>query len=308
MEDSRYRSLRYTALFTVLACVASAQQPAGAPMIGGAFARPGPIVIGQIQAVQPASGGATGTLTIAVTEQLRGEAAGPEITLPYSTVRPNVKYPPFAWSRVAPVAGHRVLLFLTGHKPDWNTVEVLDLNLGEDKFLPLVRGMVALEQQAERNEQAPLFTALSGSNDELRQLALDLLLNRTCPDNAECRMKVLEKTEAIANDSRQGRQNRTWAVSTIAHRLYTGFPNSAAVDKAAVASLAHLLTDTDERVRGEAVQGLHGLLFGGGSAKPQLQLAGPDRQRAAEQLRRDAQAGLDFSGRAKDLSDLVARQ
>ena len=270
------------------------------------FPEQGPVIIGSVKRIDQPVAGVNGAVTISVAEQLRDPTLGSEVTTLYSPGPTSPKYPRFGWNRLPPVLGHTVLLFLTGGKPDWQVIEVLDLEKGENGTLPSIRAMIALQTQAARGEQAPLFEALSRGNHALRNLAADLLLRQACVSDSECRTKVLRILSGIAQNSQQPDQERAWAVSTMAHRVFTGFPNDSAVDRAVIASLIPLLTDSISSVRGEAIESLHGLLMGGGDAKPQVVISDAARTAVLAQLRRDARSGTPFDSQARDLSDFLA--
>jgi hypothetical protein len=286
---------------------ARGQQPPGEPAVYNAFIKGGPIVIGKVTKVQPPENNGVGTVTVAVTSQLRGQPIGTELTTQYAAPVRNSKYPPFGWSRIPPENGKNVLLFLNGSGTHWDAIEVLDIDQRDAKWMQPIRAMLTLEGQGSQGEKAPLLDALSNSDPLLKSLASEILLNRLCAADTDCRMQVLRKFIGIASDPRQARIDRTWAVSRIAHGVFAGFSASDPVDKAALNALAAVLTDPDVALRAEAVVNLHGLLAGG-VRKPALTVSPAERAKAVEQLRKDAQSNVSFATQARELLGIIGQQ
>lgn len=301
-----YRCLTAGLGCAALLATAAAGQVRQEPRVYSAFIKDGPVVTGKIAAIQALAGNAeTGTLTVDITGELRGHLSKTQIELPWTT-HVNPKYPPFVWARVPPVVGHRVLLFLTDQQGLTYADEVLDLDRGDDKWLPKIQAMLSLEKQATAGDTKALLDDLSSSDQDMRSLAANLLLVRNCAPAGACRTEGLSKLNAIARDRTRRTADRVWAASMIAHQVYVGVPASSASDEAAASALAALLADPDAAVRNEAVQDLHGLLLGGGVTKPRIDISETDRARVVEQLRRDAQAGGPFAADARDLSEKLA--
>ncbi|HEY7338938.1 MAG TPA: hypothetical protein VH639_28875 [Bryobacteraceae bacterium] len=285
----------------------------GSPDVYRAFLTNSSIVTGRITSVRPietlmgkrGSQSSQGMVTVSITNRLRGDVSSPEITISYIVNAPNSKYPPFGWSRVPPVEGMNVLLFLTGPTPHWEAVEILDLQRDEDKaWVPVIRKMLSLEADAARGEKAPLFQALGGDDRVIRSLACELLLTRVCANDNEGRMKVLQQLVSVAGDTHRKLTDRTWAVSNIAHSVITGSRPNDPADQAAIASLALVLTYPETELRSEAVQTLDSLFFGIGTTKFSLHVTPAVREQALRQLQKDGESNIYFASQARQLVPL----
>ena len=295
--------------FCYFACflsLAECQQALAPPRVYSAFIKQGPIVTGTIIAVLPSPQATNGTVTVDITGELRGHLAKTQLTVLFSSI-PNPKYPPFAWARVPPVTGHKVLLFLAGDPDQPYAEEILDFNRGEEKWMPEVRSLLSLEAAGVSGDKKTLLDTLSNPERDLRSFAAEVLLVRVCGPADQCRIDALNKLTAIAGDANQLKVDRIWAVSLIAHSVFTGIPAAAAADRAAVTALVELLADPSVAVRDEAVQNLHGLLLGGGVAKPRVDIAPGDRAKVVQQLRRDGQSGEPFARQARELSEVLVK-
>jgi hypothetical protein len=297
----------WIALLALTIAASATAQSKPDPRVYSAFIKNGPIVEATITTIKPsAPGSETGTLAIEVTGELRGHLQKKQFEIPYST-HLNPKYPPFVWERAAPVAGHHVVLFLIEQQGLTYADEVLDLDAGEQKYMPKLQALLALEKQGASGDVKPLLDDLGSADQDIRSLASRLLLDKRCMAPAPCRAETLDKLTAIAHDRSRPKAERVWAVVQIGHNVYLGIPASAATDQAAANALTGLLVDPETAIRDEAVQDLHGLLLGGGTAKPKIELSAAERTKVVEQLNKDAQAGLAYSSKARELSELIAR-
>jgi len=302
--------MRFRAPLLMLAALAGlqAQPPVmPPPEVYRAFLQGDLIVSGTVAEVTPAGSPDRGTFRFTVREQLRGKPVPGELTLSYEIFPPDPRRPPVLWQRVRPAAGKNLVLFLAPEGDKFRVDGVLDLGGDDAKALPLIRQSLQLEDAAGKKDKQPLLNATGDPSPFVRGVALTFLISKVCPNDAACRTEMLDRMAAIARNPTEKREQRVWAVDTIATKVYFGFRNGDEVDRKAAMALAGLMADPDPAVRGEAIQFLHGYILGQGTVKPDLSGNLPGRRAIVEQLRRDAESNLPFAAQARDLAPIVAQ-
>lgn len=277
------------------------------PMLYSAYTAGGPIVLGTITDVRRTAGEADrGELTIAIEEELRGVGLPAALDLPFERRPRETTRPPLLWDRVPPEAGKRVCVILENDASAGRCV--LDIDGADNRFLPVLKRMVALETLPAPERKVKLLGALTDSSPLVRALATELLLAMEASGSPEIRRELLGALLGLARDPRRTLAERLQAASFAGFKVYDGFSADDPVNYEVLSSLTGLLTDPETRIRGNAAHMLHGYLLGAGTLRPSPQRIRIDeRERVLGQLKKDIEARSYFADAAAGLLELFAK-
>ena len=211
------------------------------------------------------------------------------------------------WGRVAPRVGKNVLVFLQQNEPPWEAAEVLDLDNGESRWIPLIRRMLDLSGAG--TTRSALLAATTDPSPLIRTLAFDRLLNNLCATDVPCRRDLLSRTYDVARNRAASLGERIDATRTIGLKIYDGSGSPGSLNESVLVDLFELAASDSEGVRGEAIQILDGYYFGGGAAKPAVPpLDATRRQQIRSSLQADVQRNGAFARQAGNLARLLGER
>jgi hypothetical protein len=230
-----------------------------------AFNKGGPIAIGRVASVDVKTKGAdyeNGTLTLEVTEQLRGEALPQSLTVPFGWADPNSpsysftyakRPPPQGFDRILPVAGMRVLLMYPRRKPTAGApLAVLNLDSGEEAWIPVIRRALAMTALTGAERTNTLLGGLSDPKKFIRVVAMHRLLEGPeCVSGSTCRDKAVE---ILGKRAKAGPEiDRLEAVEWLEHQFYDAPARDTTSNRQIISTLFALVTDQNSNVRKRAI-------------------------------------------------------
>lgn len=269
-----------------------------------AFNKQGPIVIGKLASIKVENQSTTsesGTLTLDITEQLRGEPLPSALNIRYQWINPNspsytTAYlkgpPPYGFDRVHPARGMNVLAIFSRRKPTTTPpMSVIYLDSTESGWLPMIRKAVALESLEGDARTVALLNGLTDPQKFIRVVSMhQLRQDATCESGSPCAIKVIQilRDRAAAG----ALQERSEAVDWMAHQFYDGSTGGTGSNNAVAAELMSLIADPSSVIRGQAIDDVDQMLSTDAKWHPDLSgLDIPNRSaviRALEQERGDS--------------------
>lgn len=284
-----------------------------------AFNQGGPIALGRVLSVNAKSQGQdyeSGTLTMEISEQLRGEALAHSVDIPFAWSDPNSpshiyaylkRAPASGFDRVRPVANMHVLVIFPRRNPAQSLpITVLNLDAGEDSWIPLIKRAIAMASLSGEARVNSLISGLSDPSKFIRVIAMHGLLEGSdCLSGSSCRDRVVA---TLAQNAKVGSESdRLDAIDWLAHRFYDASAQGTNANRAIVESLLAKVTDASAKVRGQAISDLDEMLSPDMKWHPDLsQAAGANHDATIRALRQEEQAGGQRGQKAKHLADAIS--
>jgi hypothetical protein len=284
-----------------------------------AFNKGGPIVTGKVTSVNAQTqtpDHESGTLTLEITEHLRGDTLPHSLSVPFDWVDPNSQAyamvyikrpPPQGFDRVRPQPGMRVLVMFPRRKPAENgPLAVLNLDSGEETWVPAIKRAVAMEKLPDDARTETMVTAMSDPQKFLRVVAMHGLLQGTaCQPGTPCRDKVVKVLSARASAGRG--KDRLEAMDWLTHRFYDASARETPANLAVAQNLLSLAADPDTEVRGQAIDDLDQLLSPDLAWHPDLgKLPISNRAEVKKALQEEQQKGGNRGEKAARLAAAVS--
>ncbi len=281
-----------------------------------AFNKEGPIALAQVASVNGKEQGADevrGTLTLAIGEQLRGESLPGSMEIPFVWISPSSQSyiftylkrpPPQGFERVRPVQGMHVLVMFPRRKPAQSMpLAVLNLDSSEDSWVPLIRRAVEMNSLAGEARNNSLIAGLSDASKFIRVTAMHGLLQGSgCMAGSDCRGRAVSVLLKNAMSGPEG--DRLDAIDWIAHRFYDASAGETAPNRNIAVSLVGLVTDSDKKIRDQAITDLDEMLSPALKWHPDLsKIAASTRDAVLRELHEEEQAGGDRAEKAQRLED-----
>ncbi|HEY2469883.1 MAG TPA: hypothetical protein VGI45_18845 [Terracidiphilus sp.] len=286
------------------------------------FNKNGPIAIGKIASLQLAQQSAVseiGTLSLDITEQLRGDPLPSRVEVRFGWVDPSSSEflgrlkgpPPGGFDRLRPVAGMHVLLMFDRRKPTTvPPLAVLDLDSEEAAWVPLIKRAIAGESLQGADRVNALLHGLNDPQKFIRTVSMHALLQGTeCQSGSACADSAVTILGVRAN--RGTKAERLEAISWLAHQFYFEYEDAGptSTNNKIAATILTLVGDPDPSIRGQAIDNLDQVLSPGNKWRPDLaHLAIPDRSAVVEALRREGQKGGRTAVEASRISSALGVQ
>lgn len=237
-----------------------------------AFNKQGPIVIGKISSIKVENQSTTsesGTLTLDITEQLRGEPLPNALAIRYQWINPNSPSyttsnlkgpPPYGFDRVHPAIGMNVLALFSRRKPTTTPpMSVVDLDSTEAEWLPVVRRAVALETLKRDERTDSLLNGLADPQKFIRVVSMhELRDDASCLSGSPCAIKVIQILRRRAATGAPA--ERSEAVDWMAHQFYDGSAGDTGSNIAVASELISLIADPSSVIRGQAIDDVDQLM------------------------------------------------
>lgn len=283
-----------------------------------AFDRGGAIVLGKIASVQLEAEDAdyeSGTVTIEVTEKLRGSDVSTALDFPFAWSDP--KSPRFIFSRmkgppptgfggIRPSAGREVLAFLAPRKPtSVPPLEVLDIGAGGSIWVPLVRRAIAIDQLPVEERTQSLLEGLSDPTEFTRDVAMHgLMQGSQCRTGTTCREKAIA---ILTQRARAGLESeRIRSMGWLFQYLYDPSAKNTRSNRQIVSSFFTLVTDPDQNIRRAAIVQLDNVFFSGANWTPEIStLEIPSRTEIISELEKEQKEGWPSAYKAKRIERLI---
>jgi|GEM_PF-4282295 hypothetical protein len=282
------------------------------------FNKDGPIAIGKIASLhieQQRSAIERGTLSLDITQQLRGDPLPSPLEVHFFWVDPNSSEalgslkgpPPSGFDRVRPVAGVNVLLIFERRRPTTvPPLAVLDLDSGEEAaWVPLIKRAIGLESMTGADRINALLHGLNDPQKFIRVVSMHQLRQGTeCLSGSTCADSAVSILGYRAHSGTQA--ERTQAIDWLAHQFYDGTAGPTSTNNKIAATTLALMADPDLTIRGEALDNLDQMISSDLKWHPDFaHLPLPNRNAVIRALEQEKQIGGRRAERAERVSSAM---
>lgn len=268
------------------------------------FDKNGPIAIGKIASIdieRQSPVWEIGTLSLEVTQQLRGEPLPTRFEIRFGWTDPNSSAnamsrakmpPPYGFDRVRPVLGMNVLVIFDRRKPTTvPPLAVLNLDSGEDTWVPLIKQAIGFSSLKGSDRVDTLLRGLDSSQEFIRVVSMHQLReNAECQNGSGCADNIVNLLSGRAKAGTL--QERSKAISWLDYDMYNATAGPTSTNNKIAAITLSLVADSDPSIRGQAIENLDQMISPDRKWRPDLaHLAIPNRGAVIEVLRQARQKG-----------------
>jgi hypothetical protein len=268
------------------------------------FNKNGPIAIGKIESIRlerQSPSWESGTLSLAVTQQLRGEPLPSRFEIRFIWADPNspanamsrAKMPPsYGFERIRPVLGMNVLIIFNRHKPiEVRPLAVLNLDSGEGAWVPLIERAIGFSSLKGSDRLDALLHGLDDPQEFIRVVSMHQLRESPeCQSGSACADGIVNLLSGRANKGTP--QERAKAISWLDYDVYDATAGPTSTNNKIAAITLALVADTDPSIRRQAIESVDQMVSPERKWRPDLShLDIPNRGAVIESLRQAHKQG-----------------